>query len=351
MRFWNRHVTARLAEYCDGRLTPREARRANLHVAQCSRCRAEVENFRFTAGLVKQLPIVTAPDGLWTAIDRASAAAAHQQGGRTSVARLRLATAMTLVIVGLTSAAYWYSARQAGTTWAVIHVDGIGPRAGRLSVGEWVQTDASSRVKLSVGAIGEVDVEPDTRVRIVAARPTENRLTLAHGRINARIAAPPRLFFVDTPSSTVVDLGCAYSMQVDDAGLGVLRVSSGWASLEWANRESLVPAGASCRTRPLVGPGTQRFDDASSNLQQALEAFDFENAGTRSLDVVLTEARVRDTLTLWHLLSRVEAAERVRVLDRMVALTPLPSGVSREKALQLEPETLKRWREELAWTW
>jgi hypothetical protein len=56
-------------------------------------------------------------------------------------------------------------------------------------------------------------------------------------------------------------------------------------------------------------------------------------------------------LTLWHLLSRVEGPDRARIFDRMVALTPLPAGVSREKALALDRETLTRWREELAWGW
>jgi hypothetical protein len=51
------------------------------------------------------------------------------------------------------------------------------------------------------------------------------------------------------------------------------------------------------------------------------------------------------------LLSRVEPAERARIFDRMVELTPLPRGVTREAALALDRETLKKWREELAWTW
>jgi hypothetical protein len=66
---------------------------------------------------------------------------------------------------------------------------------------------------------------------------------------------------------------------------------------------------------------------------------------------VLSAARVRDTLTLWHLLSRVDGADRLRVFTRMVALAPLPNGVSPTKALQLDSETLKHWREELAWKW
>jgi len=37
--------------------------------------------------------------------------------------------------------------------------------------------------------------------------------------------------------------------------------------------------------------------------------------------------------------------------DRIAELAPPPATVSREKALALDPETLKHLREELAWTW
>jgi hypothetical protein len=159
---------------------------------------------------------------------------------------------------------------------------------------------------------------------------------------------------VDTAASTAVDLGCAYAMNVDDAGNGLLQVTLGWVSLEWSGRESMVPAGASCRTRPKVGPGTPYFDDASDALKQSLMNLDFETVkegGDTFLQAVLDEARVRDTLTLWHLLSRVNPSDRLRVYNRITALVPLPEGVSSEKALQLDPDTMKHWREELAWKW
>src|SRR4029450_971394 len=101
-----------------------------------------------------------------------------------------------------------------------------------------------------------------------------------------------------------------------------------------------------------AGPGTPCFEDASVQLQQALDALDFRNGGSGARDIVLGEARARDTLTLWHLLPRVDAADRGRVFDRIVALTPpLPSDVSRDKALQLDPDTLERWKEALTWGW
>ena len=80
-------------------------------------------------------------------------------------------------------------------------------------------------------------------------------------------------------------------------------------------------------------------------------AFAFEKDGYNALRIILAEARVRDTLTLWHLLSRVEVEDRARVFDRIAALTPLPAGISRDQALRLDPPTLDRLREELAWKW
>jgi hypothetical protein len=188
-----------------------------------------------------------------------------------------------------------------------------------------------------------VEVAPNTRLRVVTARPGEHRLALARGEIRAKILAAPRLFFVDTASGTAVDLGCEYTLNTNEDGLGLLRVTKGWVSFEWKGLESLVPAGASCLTHPHAGPGIPYFDDAPESMKQALEGL--------ALDIILADARARDTLTLWHLLSRVEAEDRARIYDRMASLTPVPAGVSREQALKLDPETLRRWKEELAWTW
>jgi len=293
-----------------------------------------------------QLPLAKAPDAIWRSIESALDAGIAPRRAFSISAWQWAAASLAIAALGV----YLYVGRKPQASWQVSRLEGS-PSVQVIKVGEWLQTDASSRARITVGNIGVVDVEPNTRVRLVAASPTEHRLTLARGEISATVTAPPRLFLVDTPASTAVDLGCAYKIKTDESGDGVLRVTSGWVSLEWKGRESLVPAGANCRTRSKTGPGTPYFADASDTLQQALAAFDFGDGGPSVLETVLKEARVRDTLTLWHLLSRVDPAERVRVLDRIVELVPLPTSVSRDKALQLDPATLKSWREELAWKW
>ena len=340
-----RHVSRTLARYCDGQLSAAEARAVEAHLASCARCRAERDEIQFAAGLLRQLKVVSPPDAVWANIANGLSDARPHRGWRPTPV-LAWAALVVLVIGG----AVW-TWRSSSRPWEVAQLGQEAPITRTMAAGEWVETDDGSRARITVGSIGTVDVEPGTRVRLGNVLPDEYRLALARGTISARISAPPRLFFVETPASTVVDLGCAYTVQVDDGGTGSLRVTEGWASLEWKERESLVPAGAMCRVRAGVGPGTPFFEDASPALQDAVTRFDFAGGGSAALTTILAEARIRDTLTLWHLLSRVATADRVRVYERIVELTPLPAGVSREKALALEPSTLARWREELAWTW
>jgi predicted anti-sigma-YlaC factor YlaD len=355
MTMWTRHVSGKLAADADSELTPRAAQQVELHLGQCTRCRSERDAVRSGIAMMEHLPSVAAPDAIWAAIEAQLPDSRHARRSADRSWRLALAAA---VLVALAGAAIWRIAQPSGTQWEVRRIEGrpaVGGRAvsgaGQVGIGEWIETDAGSRATVTIGTIGSVEVGRNTRLRVVAARPDEHRLALDRGQIRATISAPPRLFFVDTASGTAVDLGCEYALSTDEDGSGLLRVTRGWVSFQWNGLESLVPAGASCQTRPHMGPGLPYFDDATEAMKQALSVFGLEKAQGSALDVILAESRVRDTLTLWHLLSRVDVGERARVYDRIAALTPVPAGVSREKALDLDPATLTRWREELAWTW
>lgn len=247
---------------------------------------------------------------------------------------------------------------EGGPAWEVAPLAGaprVGSKqlegSGRLAVGEWLETDASSRARVNVADIGEVDVGPNSRVRLLSTRSTEHRLALERGRLHAMIDAPPRLFIVETPSATAIDLGCSYTLEVDEAGRSRLHVTSGWVALARKGREAIVPAGAVCLTEPGKGPGTPYFEDASPAFRAALTRLDFHGGGSKDLEVVLREAREYDTLTLWHLLSTLRGAERARVYDRMAVLVPPPQGVTRAGVLKLNRAMLQLWAQELEWAW
>jgi hypothetical protein len=223
-----------------------------------------------------------------------------------------------------------------------------------MSVGEWVETGKDSKAQINVASIGQVEIGPDTKVRLLQTQLTEHRLELVRGKMSARIWAPPRLFFVDTPSAIAADLGCAYTLEVNGSGASLLRVTVGWVALKLKDRESMVPAGAACETRPGIGPGTPYFEDAAPEFRASLTKIDFDNdsASTNTaLDVLLSHTRKRDTLTLWHLLGRVDETERGKVYDKIASFVPPPAGVTREGILSLDQKMLDLWRDQVEPTW
>ena len=254
--------------------------------------------------------------------------------------------------VALAIGGWWTLGRTAALGWHVTMLDGD-PSVSRrvtgtrdLAVGDWLETGSGEKAFLEVADIGSVNLEPGTRVRLVATSAGEHRLELLRGTLHATIIAPPRQFFVHTPSATVVDLGCAYTLTVDEGGAGLLTVSLGWVALNLGGRESLVPAGFVVATRPGAGPGTPYHIDQSPAVRAALDLLDRTPASAgagAALDVVLAASTERDEATLWHLLSRVAAGDRDRVFDHLTRFVPPPPGVTRDGIRGGRRDMLDQW--------
>jgi FecR protein/Putative zinc-finger len=365
---FSNHAKKDLSAYCNGELSHVDESRIAEHLIGCNSCREEYEEIKLGVKLAQNLPQVSAPDSLWqnleTLLDSEGKAPTSVSPTKRFVWwRPELVTVAATLVLAVAIGAIWFYSRENRPFWEVARLDGA-PRIGRstvhdkgrLALGEWLETDETSRAKISVGSIGQVDVDPNTRIRLLETKATEHRLELARGRMSARIWAPPRLFFVDTPSAVAADLGCAYTLEVNDEGGGILHVTSGWVALQWQGRESIVPAGAACATRRGVGPGTPYFEDSSEIFRHALTKFDFEPndkdwSKIPTLDLLLNEARPKDSLTLWHLLFRVEMPDRERVYERLAVLSPPPAGVTREGVLQLNQQMLQSWKDKLSNTW
>jgi FecR protein/Putative zinc-finger len=361
----SRHVTNDISAYCHGELSSEESKLFAEHLISCVRCRTKFEEVKSGIKLAEQLPQLSAPEYLWRDLEPLLGATSASDSVSWSW-QLKAAAAVVLLLLSGLAAFLVYNARKPAhgpaiasgkSFWRVTRLDGA-PRIGseqianngQLGVGEWLETDGSSRAQIAVGSIGNVDIDENTRVRLLQTEPTEHRLELARGKMSARIWAPPRLFFVDTPSAVAADLGCAYTLEVDDRGGSLLRVTSGWVALELEDRESIVPAGAACETQPGIGPGTPYYEDAPIAFREALRKIDFEHDAS-ALTALLDQARPRDTLTLWHLLARVNGEDRVRVYDKMAAIVPPPPGVTRDGILQLDQQMLDTWKNELESSW
>lgn len=250
-----------------------------------------------------------------------------------------------------------------GIGWGVQRVSGT-PRinskaiaqpgeTGTLRIGQTLETDQDSRASITVSDVGQVDIEPQTRLKLAESRTARTKLELERGTIHAMIWAPPGQFLVDTPSALAVDLGCAYTLQVDENGAGLLRTRMGWVGFRLNGRDAFIPAGAVGETRKGIGPGTPYLQDASPEFRAALREFDFarlsEEQRSAQLAIVLAHARKKDALTLWHLLTRAGVADRGYVFDALNTAVPAPVGVTREGIARGEQAMLDAWWNQLGY--
>jgi FecR protein len=223
----------------------------------------------------------------------------------------------------------------------------VAAESGRLELGETLETDSATKASVTVAEVGRIEVEPMTRLRLLQSGAGRKRIALDRGTIHATIWAPPGQFVVDTPSAVAVDLGCMYTLHIDDSGSGILHTTLGWVGFHRDGHESFIPAGAACPTHVQSGPGTPYFEDASDTFRSALAQLDALDVAPfkrqSAFDIVLREARSRDAFTLWHLLSRVTSAERPAVYDRLASLVPPSPDVTREGILHLDSTMLDTW--------
>lgn len=351
-------VREQLNDFVDGEATPELAARIHEHTASCAACAAELASLQALRAAATTLSRDIEPDhDLWSGIETKLGGDLVRLPQRKRFvwrAGLVAAAAVLLVVVGVRE---WRSRGATDATgWDVTALAGapvIGTRdvAGKATLreGEWLETDAESRARIDVANIGHVTVEPGSAIQLKGSSEKEHRVELARGEMSAFIWAPPRLFFVDTPSGVAEDLGCQYHLMVDAAGNGSLEVTLGFVSFERDGREVIVPAGARCELRAKVGPGTPHETGASVELVDALAQVDFDSTG--SVDAVLAASGKHDAVTLWHLIPRVDASERARVVDRLAAYFPLPDKTTRDGVIALDEDMLQRWWVELYPSW
>src|SRR2546428_2841044 len=224
--------------------------------------RDDDREFRDLLAAVERLPRSVEPArDLWPGIE--ARISGKGEGGRSkgrilvlSRRWIWLAAAAALVLLWLG----WRGPIQPAGAWEVTRLAGrplVGETLlgawGRLRVGQWLETDDSSRAVILVGDIGHVDVQPGTRIRLVRARSTDHRLALARGAIFAKVDAPPRLFFVEMPAGGAGGLGCAYPPGGGSSGHGFVPRAPRGFGLAGGGGGPDVPPGLPPPARPRVG--------------------------------------------------------------------------------------------------
>lgn len=226
-------------------------------------------------------------------------------------------------------------------------------RVASLGEGEALALQASESAVIAIGKIGDVVLQPGSRLAVDRIARDAHRLALREGSVHATILAPARVFQIDTPAGLTVDLGCEYTLDVDAAGNARLVVLAGQVAFEFDGRDVYVPAGAECESGVGRGPSAPVFLDAAPELRALVRLLEFEPAPDPDAARALVERveRREDCLTLYHLLDAPSPVLRKVSLGRLAEMFAVPEGFSLNDLALGNPDARLAWRETMLPHW
>jgi hypothetical protein len=220
----------------------------------------------------------------------------------------------------------------------------------RLRPGETLVTGDGSSASVKVGSIGEVRLGAGSVIRLESAEATGHRFSLERGEVHARIWAKPRFFEVATTRVRAVDLGCIYTLRVDERGAASLEVYYGAVELAGPQGSTFVPGGnaavtdSSGQSVPWPLTSTPAFRTAAMVLSSG-------TPDSLALAALLGGADPRATITLWHLLPRVDVSMRTALVAGLAAIVAPPAGVSLSRVANLDANAMAAWEAALRPGW
>lgn len=261
---------------------------------------------------------------------------------------LALAATLAFCAVGIAAWFQYRLAWPAGDPWEIVAARGDVQLRGneardRFAPGNEIATGHDGHARIAIARVGELQLEPDSRLQLEQTRSGHHRVRLLEGSMRARVWAPPGHFGVQLPGVKAVDLGCEFVVRSDVAGDGELTVLSGWVLVDTGQDEVLVPRNA---TVAIHGDraGTPRDLGASRAFVQALRAIDADAVSVGPDDPrihrLVAASRTEDAISLLTLLQRHPTLAGGPLYDRMRQLLPTATAVSREALIEGDVQAL-----------
>lgn len=360
-----------LGNYFEGKLIDEMRREIAVHISFCSSCKTRLEQLKAasrssrekfagdfwegSSDLNEYDSDLKLPDILFSRY-RGKDDPVYKLKPRNWLLRSKL-IAVGVPVVSIILAvliAVMYFSRTTTAFWQVETLRG-NPIAGDQTVderevlpnGKWLKTDAASEAELKSAIIGDINVAPESQVKLVAVNKKEYRLYLKSGKISAKTWSPPDFFKIEIPAGEVIDLGCAFTLEAGNNKSSVLVVSSGWVVLKTGEEKFIVPAGMVCATDENGSAGIPFYSNTSSEFKDALLMYDQGNDGNDVIQNILSRAKKSDDISLWYLLKEAKPDNKKMIYDRLAEFVQPPENVNYKGIMNNDEDMLLSWWEKL----
>jgi len=220
--------------------------------------------------------------------------------------------------------------------------------ATKLSNGDILSTISSSSVIISIPDVGKIKLLENTSLKRLDE---DNAAQLIKGDVVVENSGALENFQLQIPSAIIEDFytGNNYNVSVDEESSSLIKISSGWLRVRTQLDESIFPQGYELKVNKERGMGLPYSSDSDPAYVFQLDEYIFNGKKLNVLGIVLSKSTVKDAITLWNLFKRVDEIQRDQVYTKLAELVPPPSALKKQELLNLNPEAIQIWLEEIEW--
>lgn len=215
---------------------------------------------------------------------------------------------------------------------------------------ETLTTLDSSKVDVIVPNAGKLELRSFSSLQLIKGTDTDNIALLTSGRVDAYCKIDAPRLTIKTRPVDVIARGGDFSVMLDDVGNVNVRTQNGLALLSNEIEELLLIQDHNCKILSDGNIGIPYHVNSDTALVQLILEASFNKNIPVDLDKLLSLVTPLDGITLLYLIKEAKnPADRLTIFLKLNEFYPVPSGVTQDGIINLNPDMFDLWRNEIEW--
>lgn len=218
-----------------------------------------------------------------------------------------------------------------------------------LDEGDRIETGSASKLRVNIPNASRFELDQNSSVTLQKAKDGDNILRLNFGTISIFSSVFQPGLSVYSDSVAIHDPGSIFKVFLDTNSETHVEVIIGLVSIESKSQSVKIARGYKCDVLGDKGITIPYHKYASASFQNALIGLEAGRNIEQNINALVNTAKESDALTLLYLLSKVNNAQRFILFEKINEFFFLPAGATQQGIMQLNPEMLNLWWDEIEW--
>ena len=217
-----------------------------------------------------------------------------------------------------------------------------------INPGDLITTDDISTAIVEIPDVGKIKLLNGTSFKRLKK---SNTCELLQGSAFINAEGTKRILSVVIPEAKIENFNSSakYSIRTDTRGNTDIELEAGWLRVISGNNQTIFQGHYNLKILRGSGASLPYYSGSGFELITLLEEYLFGGRRGTTLNRILASSTEKENITLWNLLQRVTPEQRGVVYNKLYELVPHPDSIEKKEILNLNPDALQGWLEEIKW--